>query len=176
MGGALAQPCKSLPRFFPSDTLFAKYPFLLPNLVCTGILALGLLVGVLFLEETHREKKYEKDTGLEVGRWILHLCIRIKTRIICQHVVTEQIQPERVPAAYLPPEDEELPEYSFSDGPVLPGYRTTDGTPRQSSSRSQSPSARFTGGLAFQTSSCRAVHKAFNKQVLLAIGAFGILA
>ena len=176
MGGALAQPCKNLPRFFSPGTIFAKYPFLLPNLVCTIVLIFGLVVGVLFLEETHQEKKYHRDVGLEAGRWILKLCTRITGRTACKAGVDGHLQSGRISTWHLLPEDEELPEYSLSDGPELPGYRTTDGTPRQSSSRSQSPSARVIEESTPSTNKCRAAQKAFNKQVLLAIGAFGILA
>ena len=31
----------------------------------------GLVIGILFLEETHEEKRHRRDMGLEMGRWIL---------------------------------------------------------------------------------------------------------
>ncbi|KAH7071144.1 major facilitator superfamily domain-containing protein [Paraphoma chrysanthemicola] len=60
MGGFLAQPAKFYPGTFAKDGLFARYPYLLPNLVAAvGILA-AILQGMLFLEETLvREEKEE---------------------------------------------------------------------------------------------------------------------
>ena len=71
VGGALARPCFSYPDLFPPGTIFEQFPFLLPNLACTSVVVLGVLVGFLFLEETHHEKKYERDVGLEMGKLIV---------------------------------------------------------------------------------------------------------
>jgi hypothetical protein len=32
---------------------------------------LGLVIGILFLEETHEDKKHDNDRGLELGQWLL---------------------------------------------------------------------------------------------------------
>ncbi|RMZ73825.1 mfs multidrug transporter [Pyrenophora seminiperda CCB06] len=69
LGGLLARPADVMPFF--RDTIFDKYPFLLPNLVCTGFVVLGLTVGILFLEETHEDRKYDQDRGREAGQWLL---------------------------------------------------------------------------------------------------------
>ena len=45
---------------------------MLPNLVCTIILACGVVIGILFLEETHEDRKYRRDIGLEIGQWLLN--------------------------------------------------------------------------------------------------------
>ncbi|RMZ82685.1 hypothetical protein DV738_g1584, partial [Chaetothyriales sp. CBS 135597] len=71
MGGALAMPCQSYPWLFPKGSLFDEYPFLLPNLVCVVILAFGICTGLLFLEETHAQKKHQRDIGLEAGKFLL---------------------------------------------------------------------------------------------------------
>ncbi|KFY47390.1 hypothetical protein V494_00002 [Pseudogymnoascus sp. VKM F-4513 (FW-928)] len=71
LGGALAEPCKHYPSLFPRGTIFERFPFLLPNLFCTSVVILGVLVGFFFLEETHHEKKYERDVGLEFGKRIV---------------------------------------------------------------------------------------------------------
>jgi hypothetical protein len=71
LGGVLADPVKSYPGFFNSNGLFGTYPYLLPNIVCTAIVLLGLVVGLLFLEETHEDKRGRSDPGLKVGQWIL---------------------------------------------------------------------------------------------------------
>lgn len=72
MGGALAQPCLSYPAWFPRDTIFDRYPFLLPNLVCVVVLLAGIVVGFLFLEETHPVKKLHWDPGLAWGNWLIN--------------------------------------------------------------------------------------------------------
>ncbi|EMD68175.1 hypothetical protein COCSADRAFT_33137 [Bipolaris sorokiniana ND90Pr] len=69
LGGLLARPADVMPFF--KATIFETYPFLLPNLVCTGFVILGLTVGILFLEETHEDRKYDQDRGREAGQWLL---------------------------------------------------------------------------------------------------------
>ncbi|QVM08207.1 hypothetical protein D8B26_002900 [Coccidioides posadasii str. Silveira] len=71
LGGALAQPCQNYPALFSGNSIFAQYPFLLPNLVCVVILVVGITIGILFLEETHGEKKHQRDRGLEAGEWLM---------------------------------------------------------------------------------------------------------
>src|SRR5436305_1481948 len=76
VGGALSTPCESYPWLFPRDTIFGSHPFLLPNLVCVGVLLLGIAIGVLFLEETHANHKSRRDYGLELSRRITSKIIR----------------------------------------------------------------------------------------------------
>lgn len=71
LGGTLADPVRNYPGYFGAGTTFEKYPYLLPNLVCTGVVVFGMVVGILFLEETHEDKKDRKDLGLEAGKWLL---------------------------------------------------------------------------------------------------------
>ena len=115
------------PRLFARGSIFDRFPFLLPNLVCAIILALGVLIGILFLEETHEEKRYRRDVGLEIGDWITRRC-RIQESC---HISDKAGDANLAEAESLLIEDDEPP-----------GYRTTDGTPRQQVSRSQSPSQR----------------------------------
>ncbi|KAF2175483.1 MFS general substrate transporter [Zopfia rhizophila CBS 207.26] len=70
-GGLLAEPVKNYPSVFPPSTIFESYPYLLPNLVCTAAVVYGLTVGILFLEETHEDRRHDRDRGREVGQWIL---------------------------------------------------------------------------------------------------------
>lgn len=56
---------------FFKGTIFEEYPYLLPNLFCAGVVIFGLAVGVLFLEETHEDRKYDRDCGREAGQWLL---------------------------------------------------------------------------------------------------------
>lgn len=47
-----------------------RFPYLLPNLVAAGFVVVGLIIGILFLEETHEEAKKRRDPGYELGRWL----------------------------------------------------------------------------------------------------------
>lgn len=70
LGGLLAEPVKNFPGTFARDGLFDHFPFLLPNLISTGVVLFSLVIGFLFLEETHEQKKDRRDAGLELGQWI----------------------------------------------------------------------------------------------------------
>ncbi|EPS26019.1 hypothetical protein POX_c04395 [Penicillium oxalicum] len=55
IGGLLAKPTEGYPSIFPADGLFGRFPYLLPNLVCSVMLLLSIIGGWLFLHETHPE-------------------------------------------------------------------------------------------------------------------------
>jgi hypothetical protein len=59
------------PGFFQPNSIFSRFPYLLPNIVCACVVVLGLIIGFLFLEESHEDKKDRRDVGLEIGKWIL---------------------------------------------------------------------------------------------------------
>lgn len=67
IGGALARPCISYPNIFARGTIWDKFPYLLPNLFSAATVFVGVIIGLLFLDETHAEKKAEKDRGRELG-------------------------------------------------------------------------------------------------------------
>ena len=160
----MAQPCVSYPNWFARGTLFDHYPFLLPNLVCAVVLGLGVLIGILFLEETHEHKKHRRDVGLEIGQWILkHLRSR-----------TESPPFEKADEANV----EEVRSLLEDDLP--PGYCTREGSPRSHLSRAQSPDPKR---MACQTKSenrieskSHGTQQAFTKQVILNIIGYGLLA
>ena len=123
------------------------------------------MVGILFLEETHVNMKHKRDVGLEIGEWITRRCLREKP---CQFS-------DKAGDAHFTETTSLLYE---DDEP--PGYRTTDGTPRQQISRSQSPcnarlrlNLRDKEGLKLQPNGLR---QAFTHQVILNILGYGILA
>lgn len=164
LGGALAQPCESYPSLFARNTIFARFPFLLPNLVCAVILAIGVTIGILFLEETHEEKKDRRDVGLEAGRWILKHFKRAER----EFEMFDKAGYASLEVAETLLEDEQPP-----------GYRTHDGSPRHPSSRAASPSVphpqTHSRGVAAK-GKARGVQKAFTKQVIVNIVGYGILA
>ena len=165
LGGLLAQPCLSYPSIFARGTIFDRYPFLLPNLVCTAVLVCGITVGILFLEETHEEKKFRHDFGLEAGRWLL---ARIRGAPSSPKIM------EKIGDL-----DEEVEPFLGDEQP--PGYRSTEGSPHPHSpaSRIRAPGPNKWGSkpevIAVKTQAI-GVPKAFTKQVVLNIIGYGILA
>ncbi|KAK1674725.1 major facilitator superfamily transporter [Colletotrichum godetiae] len=53
IGGTFADPHDAFPSIFPVDGMFYRYPYLLPNLVCAGLLFVSIILGYFLLEETH---------------------------------------------------------------------------------------------------------------------------
>ncbi|EME88723.1 uncharacterized protein MYCFIDRAFT_35658 [Pseudocercospora fijiensis CIRAD86] len=53
IGGYFAEPATNFPKVFPSNGLFGKFPYLLPNLICAGLMLISILAGYFFLIETH---------------------------------------------------------------------------------------------------------------------------
>ncbi|KZF22889.1 MFS multidrug transporter-like protein [Xylona heveae TC161] len=53
IGGTFAEPAVGFPGLFSANGIFATFPYLLPNLICAGLLLISIVVGYLFLEETH---------------------------------------------------------------------------------------------------------------------------
>ena len=70
LGGSLADPVRNYPTIFKPGSLLDRFPYLLPNMVCTTIVVFGIVVGLLFLEETHEDMQDREDIGLQVGRSI----------------------------------------------------------------------------------------------------------
>ena len=71
IGGALARPCISYPSIFAPGTIFDRFPYLLPNLFSAFAVICGVTIGILFLEETHPDKKTRHDPGLALGHSII---------------------------------------------------------------------------------------------------------
>ncbi|CAF3469849.1 hypothetical protein SNK03_009532 [Fusarium graminearum] len=65
IGGMFANPHDSWPEAFPAGGLFQRYPYLLPNLICSGLLLVSIVLGFLLLEETHpdMQNKYVPAIG-----------------------------------------------------------------------------------------------------------------
>ncbi|KAI9737540.1 MAG: Fungal specific transcription factor [Cirrosporium novae-zelandiae] len=160
LGGALAQPCDHYPWLFSNDSIFAKYPFLLPNVVCISVLVCGVVVGILFLEETHPEKKHQRDLGLQIGRWI----------------VSKLTGKEDKSALFSFDKAETMDEViSLLEDEQPPGYRTSEGSPRTSTSHvaSEPPPVSLDSP---PPKALRGHQKAFTKAVLLNIVGYGLLA
>ncbi|KAK4683154.1 hypothetical protein QC764_122660 [Podospora pseudoanserina] len=53
IGGLFADPHESYPYLFPTGSLFQRFPYLLPNLICAALLLVSIMMGYFLLEETH---------------------------------------------------------------------------------------------------------------------------
>jgi len=58
---------------FRPGSIYDKFPYLLPNLVCAAFVGFSLICGLFFLEETHEDKQGTRDACLEIGDWFLGL-------------------------------------------------------------------------------------------------------
>lgn len=126
---------------------------------------IGIVVGILFLEETHQEMKYRRDIGFEIGQKLL-----------------DRFNWQRGPDSSDKVNDAEFEESrSLLDDEPPPGYRTTEGSPRFPSSRALSPAAppytRSAVRVPLQSKGASiSVQKAFTKPVVIHILGYGILA
>lgn len=180
LGGALADPCHNYPAFFARGTIFDRFPYLLPNLVCAVVVICGVVIGLLFLEETHEEKKYRRDIGLEAGEWIVR-----KVWSDLPHLWTSTAANQGRDGS-LKSSDANFEETRslMSDDDQPPGYRTTEGSPRPPASRFLAPSStcaakgprRVDSKVPHGGVKVPSVGKAFTKQVVLLIIGYGILA
>lgn len=123
-------------------------------MVCTIVLLWGIVIGILFLEETHAEKKHRRDIGLEAGRWVTSFFARKPQPLILSDKAA----------------DATLDEIrSLLEDDLPPGYRTSEGSPRLSSTRARTIKDE-------RQKPVKAARKAFTKQVIVNIVAYGVLA
>ncbi|KAI8963817.1 MFS general substrate transporter [Daldinia sp. FL1419] len=166
IGGALARPCISYPGLFSAGSIWDKYPYLLPNLFSAFIVVIGVVNGILFLEETHAEKKLRRDRGLELGNWILSKLPVFKT---CTELRDEKSKLAEVETQPLIDHDEQLP-----------GYQTSENSPENSPRiRSASVPSISWDSLDLESgheNSNLGVSRIFTRPVILNIISFGILA
>ncbi|KAI0388831.1 major facilitator superfamily domain-containing protein [Xylariaceae sp. FL0594] len=53
IGGIFADPHHTWPGFFTEQSWFARFPYLLPNVICAVLLLSSIILGLALLEETH---------------------------------------------------------------------------------------------------------------------------
>ena len=73
IGGYFATPVLNFPGSFNPDGLFGKFPFLLPNLICAGLMAASIVAGWLCLEETYPDKQPWSPPSVETTEPFHHL-------------------------------------------------------------------------------------------------------
>jgi hypothetical protein len=159
IGGALAKPVDSLPSIFQPGSLWDRFPYLLPNLFSACCVFFGVIIGLLFLEETHAEKKQRRDRGVELGKCILSY-LSGKGRKSKGKVAVNDA--------------EEQPLLSDTDE-SLPGY-LSDGSDAATVAEEGRSSLDETCVRAVPKMDAKPVTKIFTKPVLTIIASYGILA
>jgi hypothetical protein len=53
VGGYFATPAKNFPGTILDNDLFRTFPYALPNMICSALLVISILLGYILLEETH---------------------------------------------------------------------------------------------------------------------------
>ncbi|KAI1809011.1 major facilitator superfamily domain-containing protein [Poronia punctata] len=67
IGGIFADPHRTWPGYFAEHSCFARFPYLLPNVICAILLLFSIILGWLLLEETHPEM--QPRVVLQDGRY-----------------------------------------------------------------------------------------------------------
>jgi len=150
IGGLLARPCYFYPEVFRPGSVWDRFPYLLPNLFSAGAVCISVVIGILFLEETHAERKKERDRGCELGDRLL------------SGIWWRKVKPTKAQM------DEEQPLLRAED--QLPGYRTS-GNLRQALVATNTETPVRTSDSTKKTKG-----KVFTKNIILNIASFGILA
>lgn len=173
LGGILAEPVKNYPNYFSAGTIWENFPFLLVNLFCAFVACCSVTMAWLFMGETHPVKKHDKDYGIELGKKILS----------CFGASDEVPPPGYEKVEQLPYVSESNEYVSDTEllirdesGELLPEYTSTESSPVLQ----QTPSAPLLVpdllDLNDSGKESAIPKKAFTKQVLLNIAAYGILA
>ncbi|PFH55435.1 hypothetical protein XA68_18336 [Ophiocordyceps unilateralis] len=161
IGGALARPCISYPDLFPRGTIWDRYPYLLPNLFSAAAVLVGVVIGLLFLDETHSAKKLQRDHGRELGQRLVALFRRAavckcRGRAVEKQSLLVPDSPKR--GAYGACSRDNLPDL---DEP-LPAYESRESSPKLAPATNEpQPSPKST---------------IFTKPVIMNIISYGILA
>ena len=66
-GGALSNPYKRKPTDTSDGPLLWKFPYALPNIVGSCFFLVGIITGILFLDETLASKRHQRDYGRVIG-------------------------------------------------------------------------------------------------------------
>ena len=127
----------------------------------------GVTVGILFLEETHEQKKYRSDVGVDAGRWLLDRIGRRQADAF-------------TPQTFSKADEANLPECQtlLGDDEQPPDHRSADASPRPSSSGSCVDECRKRSCPSEPSHIRRppSVEKVFTRQVVLNIIGYGLLA
>lgn len=172
IGGALARPCISYPDYFPLGSIWDRYPYLLPNFFSAAMVLFGVVVGILFLDETHLAKKGEKDRGRELGDRIASLFGKFNYGRADKHEKESLLSNNKL-AGYDTISGSDATETSRGRE-RLPDYRSRETSPRVSSQENAERQAiSTTESSEMQPEQPTNV---FTKPVVMNIISYGILA
>ncbi|KAL2261480.1 hypothetical protein VTK26DRAFT_4081 [Humicola hyalothermophila] len=163
IGGALAKPVETMPWIFRPGSIWDRFPYLLPNLFSAICVMIGVIIGVLFLEETHAEKKRQRDRGLEFGKLLLSYL------------------PQRNQSTRDAKSAEERPLLSDTDE-LLPSYLTDEppsssaATSRESSLQELIEAEEGVDGQLARPETKQPTGKIFTRPIITIIASYGILA
>ncbi|KAF7541758.1 hypothetical protein G7Z17_g11870 [Cylindrodendrum hubeiense] len=133
IGGALARPCISYPEIFARGTIWDKYPYLLPNLFSAATVFVGVIIGLLFLEETHSGKKSQRDRGREMGEYLLQLFGGVaKCNGRNRGPEKQALLDGEQRTGYVINVSSRAPSTNSDDDEVLPAYQSQENSPRLS--------------------------------------------
>jgi hypothetical protein len=160
LGGSLAEPVKNYPSLFSVGGIFDKFPYLLPNVVCAIFVLVSVIVGLLFLEETHEDKRDRRDAGVELGRFLLRKIGFGK---------------ETVDFGGL---NEESVSFLNGDEKAAVAYSSTESSPRTSSVRTSTTEIDPTLRRHLQEAPKKSLswRRIFSRQIVLNIASLGFLA
>lgn len=179
IGGALARPCISYPDLFPRGTIWDRYPYLLPNLFSAVTVLFGVVVGFLFLEETHASKKQQRDAGCELGDRLAGLVYNVPMcRSLGRNVEKESLLAHDSMNRYkTAAPSTSNPEVSETEE-ALPAYQSRENSPKLAPRRHPivptAAAAAATGPNGTEENGEKMV--IFTKPVILNIMSYGILA
>lgn len=70
IGGYFSYPADNFPDTFSDSGIFAKFPYLLPNVICAVLMAISIIAGYLCLEETHPNMQpWSKPSADDIERF-----------------------------------------------------------------------------------------------------------
>lgn len=171
IGGALARPCISYPEIFARGTIWDRYPYLLPNLFSACTVFFGVIIGLLFLDETHSEKKNQRDRGREMGDYIASWFGSV-TKCNGRDRAPEKqaLLDGKHHAQYL--STAPRPGSAHSEDEALPAYRSQENSPRLS----PQADTQSLVDAPLEPVLERKPTKTFTKPVIMNIISYGILA
>ncbi|KAJ6782342.1 hypothetical protein PWT90_05827 [Aphanocladium album] len=169
IGGALARPCISYPELFAKGTIWDRYPYLLPNLFSACTVAFGVIVGLLFLDETHAKKKLQRDRCREVGDRIAAFFSRAGS---CKGRAPEKqsLLHDSSPSGYSSISSR-TPSLLSEDDEPLPSYKSQESSPKLGPSKVSAASA-----ITRVQSERQPKMRIFTRPVIMNIMSYGILA
>lgn len=177
IGGALARPCISYPEIFARGTIWDKYPYLLPNLFSAATVFVGVIIGLLFLDETHADKKSQRDRGREMGDYLAQLFGGVTKCNGRKRGPEKQALLDGEPRiGYMSNAPSRVPSTNSDDDEALPAYQSQENSPRlspQADTRSLESAPLEPASPIVQQERKQRI---FTKPVIMNIMSYGILA